>query len=356
MSILRRYYLKEFFKFFLIFIFTITAILVIAEFFDKADEFYANKSPVYLTFQYLIYNCPKFLLYASPMASLFSILITIGIASNLRETVAIKAGGGSLRKLFSSFLVLGAIISVFTFIIGETVVPAATRKAAYVRSVKILKRSQVVTFREEALWLKGLDGSLIRIKDFVQDSDKILQTSIFSFDPSFKLQKRIESEEAEWSDGAWKLKNSTVFDLDTQMREKHDSLVSNAMDEPKIFKEEVKKPDEMNFIELRDYYNRLENSGFKNLKYKVQLYEKLAYPTINFVMIVFGVALALNTRWGGGVRAAGLGIVVTILYWLTYSVSISLGNTGAIVPWLAPWIGPVAFGIAGSLMYVNIKE
>lgn len=356
MSILRRYFLKEFFKFFLIFIFSITSILLIAEFFDKADEFYANKSPLYLTLQYLIYNCPKFILYASPMASLFAILITIGIASNLKETVAIKAGGGSLKKLFAAFLVLGAIISVFTFVVGETIVPAATRKAAYVRNVKILKRSPVITFREEALWLKGLDGSLIRIRDFVQDSDKILQTSIFSFDPNFKLEKRIESEEAEWADGAWKLKNSTVFNLDTRMREQHDILVSNAMDEPKIFKEEVKKPDEMNFMELKDYYNRLEKAGFKNLKYKVQLYEKLALPTVNFVMIVFGVALALNTRWGGGIRAAGLGIVVTIFYWLAYTVSTSLGNAGAIMPWLAPWIGPVVFGITGSLMYVNIKE
>ncbi len=356
MRVLRRYYFKEFFKFFFIVIFSLTAILMIAEFFDKADEFYAKEGSSKLILQYLFLHAPKFMLYASPMASLFSILITIGIASSLRETTAIKAGGGSLKGLFSSFLVLGAFLSLFTFIIGETVVPAATRQASYVRSVKILKRPSRITFKEQALWLKGLDGSLIRIKDFIEEKDQILEMSIFKFDPSFGLEKRIESGGAQWSDGSWKLKDSTVFDLNTRTTEKHDSLVSHAMDEPKIFKEEMKKPDEMNFIELRDYYTRLEKAGFKNLKYTVRLYEKLAYPTINFVMIVFGIALGLNTTWGGGLRAAGLGVLVTVLYWLVYSVSISLGNTGAVLPWLAPWIGPVVFGLAGSGMYWHIKE
>jgi lipopolysaccharide export system permease protein len=356
MRVLRRYFFKEFFKFFLIIILSLTAILMVAEFFDKADEFYSHKTPLRLILQYLFLHCPKFILYASPMASLFSILITIGIASNLRETIAVKAGGGSLKKLFSSFLVLGIFISILTFIIGETVVPAATRKASYVRNVKILKKSPKITFREQALWLKGLDGSLIRIRDFVVDNNRVLDTSIFSFDDSFRLIRRIEAEQAEWTGDAWKLKNSTVFDLVNRKTEKHDFLISNAMDEPKIFKEEIKKPDEMNFVELKSYYDRLERAGFKNLKYTVRLYEKLSYPAINFVMIIFGIALALNTRWGGGIRAAGLGILVTVAYWLVYSVSISLGNTGAVLPWLAPWVGPILFGIAGTALYMHIKE
>jgi lipopolysaccharide export system permease protein len=112
----------------------------------------------------------------------------------------------------------------------------------------------------------------------------------------------------------------------------------------------------MNFIELYRYYSRLEKAGFKNLKYSVRLYEKLAYPTINFVMILFGIALALNTNWGGGIRAAGLGVVISVLYWFLYSTSISFGNTGILEPWLAPWISPIAFCIIGALFYSRIKE
>jgi lipopolysaccharide export system permease protein len=239
---------------------------------------------------------------------------------------------------------------------GETLVPAATKKALWVRNVKILKRSPKIIYREKALWLKGLDGSLIRIRDFVEDEDKVLGTSIFSFDSSFRLEKRIEAEEAEWIDGAWKLKNVTVFDFNNKKTSRFDNLVSTAIEEPKIFREEMKKPEEMNFVELYSYYSRLEKAGFKNLKYIVRLYEKLAYPTINFIMILFGIALALNTGYGGGIRAAGLGIIVSLFYWLIYSISISLGNTNILPPALAPWVGPILFSIAGCVMYLRIRD
>jgi lipopolysaccharide export system permease protein len=73
-------------------------------------------------------------------------------------------------------------------------------------------------------------------------------------------------------------------------------------------------------------------------------------------MMLFGLALALNTKWGGGIRSAGLGVIVSVFYWLIYSVSISFGNTGTVPPWFAPWIGPVIFGIVGGIMYMKIKD
>jgi lipopolysaccharide export system permease protein len=112
----------------------------------------------------------------------------------------------------------------------------------------------------------------------------------------------------------------------------------------------------MNFFELYDYYKRLERAGFKNNRYVVELYGKLAHPLVNFVMIIFGIALALNSRWGGGIRAAGLGLLVIVFYWMIFSVSISLGNTGTLPPALAPWVSPAIFGITGGYMFLRIKE
>lgn len=356
MRILRKYFLKEFFKFFFIVLLGLTAISVVTEFFDKASEFYSEKPPVHIIIQYLLLQTPRVILYALPFASLFSILMTIGMASKWQETVIIRASGSSTKRLFSTFLVLGVIISLAALLLGETVVPAATKKATWIRKVEILKESPRLVHRKEALWLKGLDGSLVRISGFVEEGNRVLKTSIFTFTPSFGLDKRIEADGAEWAGEAWKLNNVKAFDIENNITKEHGSLMTNLIEEPNIFREEMKKPKEMNFLELHAYYSRLEKAGFKNLKYLVRLYEKLAYPAINFVMIVFGVALALNSSWGGGARAAGLGIIISIFYWLSYAVCISLGNTGILQPWLAPWLSPIAFGIAGGIMYSRINE
>jgi len=356
MTIFRRYFIKEFFKFFVIILICFTAISNVAEFLRLVDEFYDQRAPVYLIFEYLLLQSPRVILYALPFASLFSILITIGIASKWRETIVVRASGGSIKKLFSSFLLIGLIITLSALVLGETLVPAATRASTYTRKVKILKQSPKIIYRKEFLWMRGLDGSLVRIEGFVEDENRILKTSIFNFNDTFGFEKRIEANEAVWVDGIWKLHDVTVFNFKDNSTIKYESLITTALEEPNIFREEIKRPKEMNFMELYSYYSRLEKAGFKNLKYTVRLYEKLAYPSINFVMILFGVALALNSRWGGGVKAAGLGVIVSVFYWLLYSFSISLGNTGFLKPWLAPWISPAVFCIAGSIMYMRIKE
>ncbi len=356
MKVLRRYFIKEFFKYFTILIVSFSAIAVVVEFFDKASEFYSNRATLGLTAKYLLLQIPRVMLYALPFASLFSILITIGIASKWKEIIIIKASGSSTKKLFSCFLILGIVISLLALILGETVVPAATRRATLLRKVEILKQPLRIIQGKESLWIKGLDGSLIRIQGFVEDRNRILNTSIFNFNEFFGLEKRTEADEAEWINGAWNLKNVTVFDFKNNTTNKYKNMMSTALEEPKIFMEDIKKPKEMNFMELYTYYSRLEKAGFKNLKYSVRLYEKLAYPSINFVMILFGLALALNTKWGGGIRAAGLGVIVSVLYWLLYSVSISFGNTGILQPWLAPWISPLVFCSVGTFLYMQIKE
>ncbi len=356
MRVVRRYFLREFYKYFFIALLASSAIMMVAEFFDKADEFYSRMTPVGLVTQYLLLMTPKFLVYSFPIASLLSILITVGIASKWKETIVVKASGGSLKKLFLSFLIMGIVITVMAFFMNEVVVPTSTRKASWIRNVKIMSRSPRITYSERALWLRGLDGSLIRIGDFVEDRDTILSVSIFNFDPEFKLLRRIEAERAEWVRNGWILKDVTVYDLDEKTTHRVKDLFSTALEEPRIFREEMKRPDEMNFVELYRYYSRLERAGFRNIKYIIRLYEKLAYPTVNFIMVLFGLSLALNAGWGGGIWSAGIGIVVVVLYWLIYSISISLGNTGTIPPWGAPWVGPILFGIAGSVLFLRIRE
>ncbi len=356
MKILTKYFLKEFFKFFIVCFIGMTAILLIAEFFDKVDEFYAKKAPVYLILQYLLLQAPKSLLFSTPIASLLSVLFTVGMASKWKETVAIRASGGSIKRLLASFLIVGIIISLIVLVLGETVVPAATSKAIRLRKTKILKKKSRITHREGVLWLKGLDGSLIRIRDFVEGKNTILKVSIFSFGPSFTLEKRIEADEASWINGVWKLKNAAIFDFTNDTSTTQKVFDFTALEEPKIFIEEIKKPAEMSFFELYAYYKRLEGAGFKNNRYIVELYGKLALPLVNFVMIIFGISLSLHSRRGGGIKAAGLGLLVILSYWMLFSVSISLGNTGTIPPAVAPWISPLVFGFAGSYMFVKIKE
>jgi len=354
--IIRRYLIREFIKYFIIVLLASSAIMMVAEFFDKANEFYSKKAPLDMVIQYISLLIPRFIVYSLPISCLLAMLFTTGMASKWNETITVRASGGSLKGIFSAFLILGLLITLIALFINEMIVPVSTRKASWIRNVKILKRSQRITYSEGALWMRGLDGSLIRIGDFVEGRESVLKVSIFEFDRDFRLIRRIEAERADWVGDRWLLRDVRVYDLVDDTTHRFQNLFSTAIEEPRIFREEMKRPDEMNFFDLYNYYNRLEKAGFRNTKYIIRLYEKLAYPTVNFIMVLFALSLGLNTGLGAGIWSVGAGILVIVLYWLIYSISVSLGNTEAIPPWSAPWIGPVLFGLTGALLFLRIRE
>ncbi|MCK7512969.1 MAG: LptF/LptG family permease [Desulfobacterales bacterium] len=97
-------------------------------------------------------------------------------------------------------------------------------------------------------------------------------------------------------------------------------------------------------------------------------------PLINFFMMLLGISLSLGgtitdrlshalTRHsqkdpsgGSGIIAAGLGLLISALYWLGYSFFLSLGYAGVIPAYAAPWIMPVLFSAASMLLYRQIPE
>jgi lipopolysaccharide export system permease protein len=63
-----------------------------------------------------------------------------------------------------------------------------------------------------------------------------------------------------------------------------------------------------------------------------------------------------GTHSNAGVVSAGLGLLISVFYWLGYSFSLSLGYSGTVPPIMAPWIVPVLFCVVSLYLYFNIPE
>jgi lipopolysaccharide export LptBFGC system permease protein LptF len=73
-------------------------------------------------------------------------------------------------------------------------------------------------------------------------------------------------------------------------------------------------------------------------------------------MLTLGVALSVMGRIGGGIFAAGLGILISFIYWLLYTLMLSMGYTRVLPPVVATWIVPVLFGIVAIFLFRRIPE
>ncbi|MDQ7786172.1 MAG: LptF/LptG family permease [Thermodesulfovibrionales bacterium] len=355
MKILWKYYLREFFKIFGIVAFGLAMIFSILDLLEKIDELERGRVTVMNLGSYVFLNIPKYLYYLFPMMLLICGLFIISQASRYRELIAFKATGGKLRRLFLPFLIMGISFSVLGFIIGEVIVPDFAERTLELKK-EILKNREKVAFQKGALWMRGTDGSLVRIGGYIPQSRIIQNISIFTTDED-RVKQRIEAENAFWNeDGPWKLRNVTIYDMETGEIQYTPELQFPSLESPDFFGKVTRKPEEMGIGELYDYTQRLQAAGFSDRKLLVDLNSKLSYPIANFFMLVLGVSLSVIGRAGGGLFATGLGIAISFIYWFAYTLMLSMGYAGIVPPEVAPWAVPLVFGIVSFSLFRQIPE
>ncbi|MBI5189007.1 MAG: LptF/LptG family permease [Nitrospirae bacterium] len=382
MLIIQRHYLKEFFKLLGVIALGLALIFSLLDLVNKIADFMPGNPSTDKLILYALLNLPKYLLYLLPMAVLICSLFIFSQASRRKEIVAIKAAGGRLKALFYPFIISGMLLSIFAFITGEFVVPDFSKRA-YELENTLKKKDKKLVFKEGTLWLRSTDGSHVRIELYIPDKKLAKGVSIFKIAggqsrfypfggksgtvPTF-LRERIEAEEAEWeevrssklkvksSEGIWKLKKVIKYDIESGKVSRISEIDYPYLESPDFFSEKIKKPDEMGLSELYRYTKRLKEAGFRNTKLVVDLNSKVSYPLINFFLMLLGISLPVRGRIGGGLFAAGLGLFISLIYWLGYTLMLSMGYAGIIPPSISAWITPLLFGITAIYLFRKTPE
>lgn len=366
MKIIQRHYIKEFFKMLSIIALGLALIFSLLDLIDKIDDFMPGRPSIFKLILYALLNLPKYLYYLLPVALLICSLFIFSQASRNKELVVIKATGGRLKYLFYPFIISGILLSLFGFVIGEVVVPDFSGQSHELKNT-LTKKGEKLTFREGTLWLRGTEGSPIRIELYIPEKKIAKGVSIFVTGKEF-LKKRIEAEEAEWievpssefqtpnSKGLWKLKNVIIYDIEGGKVNRISEMDYPYLESPDFFNEGIKKPEEMGIGELYRYTKRLKAAGFRNTKLIVDLNSKGSYPLTNFFMMLLGISLSLRGRVGGGLFAAGLGLLISFIYWLGYTLMLSMGYAGIMPPAIATWLVPIIFGTVAIHLFRKIPE
>ncbi len=372
MKIIQRYYLREFLNLFTVIGLGLSFVFSLMDLVDKINDFIPHDPSIYDLFLYSGFSLPKYFLYLMPMAALITGLFVFGQASKRKETMAIKASGGGMKSLLMPFVYLGILLSIAGFLLSEFVVPDFSRRAHVLRDT-LSKKDSKFAFKEGAVWLKTGEG-IVKISLVLPEKDTVRGISIMKMEDD-TLTQRIEAESAEWhpaleplspdasisrkagsTSGVWYLKDVTTYDIRTGTVTKDREIPSNFVGSPDIFKEDVQKPEEMNVRELTDYTKRLRNAGFRNIKLIVDIQSRISYPLINVIMLVLGIALAARGIVGGGLITTAVGIFISLVYWVAYTTSLSMGYTGILPPLVAAWLIPLLFAAMSCYLFVKIPE
>lgn len=360
MSIISRYILKEYLKFFSVTLAVLSLVYLTIEFLEKIRKFSERDADFLLVVQYFLYKLPRILFDISPLAVLIATFLTLGMLSRNNEIIAFKSSGVSLLKLTAPLLLFGAFFSGVLFFLNGTLIPSAYKQAKVIQEVRIEKKNVDGKLVQNKFWLRLDSRTLFNIELAEPNRRKMHGIKIYYLGNDFSLPETIEAKALTYRDGSWVLSEGIRrrFQPDgTVQIKRFDEEIIPINKRPEDFKQVVAQPEEMTYQHLEAYIDQLSQDGFDATRYRVDLLGRQAFPFINFMMVLVGIPFALHDRRSTGVaRGGAISLFLGLFYYLVFSVTISLGHVNALSPWLSAWGANLLFLGIGTYLFLNIRH
>jgi lipopolysaccharide export system permease protein len=322
--------------------------------------FNKHQAPFYLMFEYLLYKIPEATFqWTIPYAALLSTLLTLGMLSRHSEITAFKAGGISLYRITLPLIFIVLIISFFSFLGNDYLVPFTNQKTRYLLDVKVRKDPPTSFFKNYKIWYRS-DHRIFNIQLLDPKQKALKGFTLYEFDNQFRCVQRIDANEARWVDEKWRFYQGSVRQFDESgsiQMTSFEEMDFSLKEDWESFQKSGWDSDEMSYAELRTYIREIQASGYDATRYLVALYSKLSYPLLNVIMVLIGIPFALKTGRSGGVALSiGVSVIIGFIYGIVFYVFISFGKSGVLPPILACWIPTLLFGLAGIFTLMSIRQ
>ncbi len=323
---------------------------------SNLDEILGRKVPIPILLKYYLSFFPIILVQTSSIACLISVLFTFSRMNNNNEIIALRASGLNFWQITKPAIMFGLLISALVFWMNERFVPQATASSTQIRNENIILEADRLKGKKVAiknLTFYGLKNRLYFIDSFNPNTYECEGVTIVTHDEHQNVREKIVAFKGIWTGIAWKFFKCqiTLFDptdVRTPLKIKvYEEKLMDIGETPEDFYNQRLEVSSMNFKQLQEYIARFQNSGaikaINNLR--VDLYQKIAYPMGNFVIVLLGLAFALMMKSRKGTTFTSLGIAVAIgfLYYVVNAVAIAFGKGGLLPPILSAWSTPLLF-------------
>jgi lipopolysaccharide export system permease protein len=357
-KILDRYLLREFSTYLLLGLLGFITIFIVVDVFEKIDVFLDHHADAGLIARFYLYRTPEVVVQMLPVALLLATFLSLGQLNKFGELTAMRSVGLSLVRILAPVLVVAWVAVVGAFLLNELAVPRANqeRDRIYHEQIQRLRRPPA-TERADVTYL-GQGGRIFYMRLYLIGERRMHEVSMQDFRAG-QLVRRVDAAEATWDGGRWVFRSGFVRTFERGVenaRPFRRMAIEGIPETPEDFAKEVRNPDEMNYLELRSYVDKLRASGGRVANYLVDLHLKLSFPLVNFVVVLIGASLATRLRMQSPALGFGLSVAIAFVYYAFMRTGQALGHNGALPPYVAAWLGDVVFGLIGVIMMAQAQR
>lgn len=357
-SILDRYIFKRAARFFILVCISILLLDWLIEA-RGLSEFVTGRQKVHLLFKYLFYQSPGVLVMLLPFVVLITVLTTYGILERSNEIMAAKASGISLYRLAMPALVIGLIASGASWIMGEYVVPHASRVALTTKdSIKNYATRNVGATID--VWLFAPDQHILfHYRHYNSRKDSFKGFSFYRLKTSeFRLQSRLYAKKVKFrKPGEIEFKKAWRW---SSTAKKSFKIIPSGTLPFGFSKSYFMMPSyrEGILFNSKDLLKLIENmkaKGYPYYRQKMDYYKKYTDSAAPFILLLIGLPFAFMTGRKGSLYGISIALSLVIAYYAIAAVFQSVGVMQWLDPALAAWTPTVLFGLAGGYFLLNLR-
>ncbi len=256
---------------------------------------------------YVFLTLPELLYQLFPVLALLGTLVGLALLANHGELVAIRAAGVSLWRILGSVSIIGFVLVVLSFIVGEWLAPKSGVFAEQYKS-RLQTGETHFTNADGGTWLRD-KNHFIYVEGLTEDG-KPGGLRVWTVDnESLEITQALHAQTAIPLERGWQLSNVERISLSMSGISSDRVRIMPWDDLPKqsLLAAASTKPDELSVVELFRYVSYLKSNGIKALSYEQSLYSKMVAPLTVAVMVLLAFPFVF-----GSLRSSGIGHYVFI--------------------------------------------
>lgn len=365
--VLSRYIVKELFLYFIVCFAFFFVVFFVNQILLMAETILKKRVPVSSVARLILYCLPAVVAQSAPYSTLVGFLMCLGHLVTDNEILIIRASGYRYSMILKPVILMGILISIFSFIMNDYFLPLGTLH--YNRLLKqIVVSNPAIELEPNSV--KRLNDSTLVIGNVAGQN----VSDLVFFDTGTDGEKRIiisKNTEIKKSKDEGVLMQLNMNDADVIMLSKSNRRNFDVLDAEKlslnVFEDSIldtssgTSPREMTSWDLKkkiDDMKKIEGYSEKQMNtYRLEYNKKFSIPfgSIFFAILAFPLSLVFGKKDG---HTLGLifGLIISVMYWAANIIGQMFGIRSGVNGFWVMW-GPNFFiGIVGSILYLRLRR
>ncbi len=341
-------------KFLGTFFYSIALIISIAIVFDiseNLDEFISKDIPTkVIIFKYYLNFIPYFANLFSPLFTFIAVIYFTSKMAYNTEIIAILSSGVSYRRLMRPYMVSAAVIALFTWFLGNYIIPSANRERIDFRNYYINQSKFQI---ERNIHRQIEPGVYIYMSTF--SSNNIGSQFTLERFKNQKLVEKITAESISWNEDSmrWVINNywKRTFVNDKEFITKGYRIDTTLNMTPTDYKIERNDMEALTTKQLVSEIKSMKLRGVNSVEFALERHKRISGPFSVFILTIIGVSLASRKIKGGLGFHLGLGLLLSFSYILFMQISVVFAVNGNTAPIVAVWIPNMFYAAIAWFLY-----